>query len=334
MPSASRFLHALTLAASLGCAQAAAQDIDLDTSPALRCLTPASNGERQPAYPTDALRTDLGGRVQVALDFTVAEGAPLVTVLMRDSSEYFVQAVRQHVRTWRVPCLAEAGGRARLVFDFLFRPDDRKVVWTTPDDVADEGRREMLRCVVHVSGEKGPEYHRRAQQMGVRGNVYAMLRFVAPDQPPIAELLGHRHAADLVKSSEAWVNGLRMPCLAGGDLRASWMFMYRFEGDSPFGFRPMTLLQYMAHVKDLDKQTVEFDTRTMSCPFDLRLRYLQPQASNRVGQVGDVDPARQALIAWLESSELQLRGTTALAVYADEARITVPCVKINLKPKE
>ena len=87
-------------------------------------------------------------------------------------------------------------------------------------------------------------------------------------------------------------------------------------------------------MRGLRQQRVSFDFNTMNCPFEVTLAYRQPYRRNRVGQVGEPHPARQALLEWLAGLELNLPDTTLDAVWGDEVTLTVPCTKINLTPKE
>jgi len=101
-----------------------------------------------------------------------------------------------------------------------------------------------------------------------------------------------------------------------------------------YGFKDITFLQYLRHVKDLREQTLVADTTTMGCPFDVSLIYRKPHLHNIVGQLGGGHPARRPLLDWLAQAELQLPRQSLTSVFGDEVRFTVPCIKINLKPKE
>jgi hypothetical protein len=79
---------------------------------------------------------------------------------------------------------------------------------------------------------------------------------------------------------------------------------------------------------------LDFDTRQMGCPFEVDFHYRQPRLRNRIGEVGETNAARRPLLEWMESIVLDLPSNSLDSVYGDSTRITVPCARIDLKPKE
>lgn len=94
------------------------------------------------------------------------------------------------------------------------------------------------------------------------------------------------------------------------------------------------MAQWLPVVKGLSRTGLVLDTTRMSCPFDLRLHYRQPAMPNVVGEVGSHDPARRALIDWLAGTEIEAPARTLNSIFGDSTTIQVPCIKIDLKPKE
>ena len=322
---------ALVLAAGMPCL-APAQQVELLPSAVSRCLQPVA-AERLPEYPFAAWKNGEKGRVTVELEFTIADGRPGVDVLAREGPDSLVDAVRSHVRSWRVPCLDPAEAPARLRIEFVFQPDDRKVIGSGVLDAADAARTEQLACVRHLRGNKAPEYPTEALRRQVQGRVLAKLRFAATDQPPVAEVHARPSAELLADAVRRWVAGYRMPCLQGPPVEALWAFTWRFEGEV-FGFKPLELRQLLSLVPEVVTQGLAADTTAMGCPFDLRLHYRQPFLPNGVAELGVSNPARQPIIDWLRSARLELPSRTADAVFGDFTTVTVPCLKIDIKPKE
>ena len=159
------------LALTLLCSAVVAQDVTLEPSAALRCLTPAADVRGTPTYPPDAWKRGDAGVVEVELIFTVPEGRPEVKVLKSVGGDDFVDAVKAHVRDFRVPCLqlAEVPVRLRQAYDFV--PDRRSVHWAHPVDLSEPDRRKLLGCVKHESGERGPDFPEGARRAGVQGRV-------------------------------------------------------------------------------------------------------------------------------------------------------------------
>jgi hypothetical protein len=298
-----------------------------------RCLTAEPGKAGIPEYPFDQLKREEQGRVQAELVFTLPTARPEVIVISSQGSTAFVDAVKDHARHLRVPCLRPDEGPARLRLDFVFRPDDRKVVGSMPTTEEQRRRDAIVQCLVHNSGKKQPPYPFQALRQQIAGRVVAVLRFITADGPPEVHLHARPYAAVLRQSLEEWSQGYRMPCLQGEPVQVTVKFVFKFEGDREYGMRNITLLQFMGSVRDIRKQHVAFDTHTMSCPFDLHVAHYQPQSENIVGQLGDYNAARQPLIDWLRAAELGLPARQLDAVFADRFTLHVPCVRFDLQPK-
>ncbi len=311
---------------------ACAQTVELGPSAAVSCLSPAEADRGAPEYPFNAYKEGRGGRVKVALVFEKATEAPRVEVLGQGADEAFVEAVGQHVRNYRVPCLAE-GRSARLLIDFDFQPDYRKVYWGAASDAADIERSQLMRCLVRPERGLSTEYPAEAARMGVKGRVVADMRFVAPDQPPEVETFSSPDAHELARLVRRWAGRWRMPCLTGEPVNTRVLFIFKL-GDVTFGFPPMDLVSLLRATEGLERQTLALDTHSMGCPFELKLQYLQPFMPNVVGEVGQPNLAREPLLRWLRSVKLKLDRTTESAVFADTADLAVPCINIQLTPKE
>lgn len=327
---------AAACAAAAWPAAAGAQQSEAEPSASARCLTPAGGQRGEPEYPFDALKANRGGRLKVELVFRYPDWAPDVVVLESEGGQEFVDAVREHVRRFRVPCLQPGEAPARLRQEYVFLPDNRAAYSTDPSD-ADAARWSSLTaCLRHVSGARHPEYPLRARQTGAMGRVIATLRFSAPDQPPEQLLYARSPDGPLVKSVRDWVAGYRLPCLEGAPITASLTFVFLLsEGardPAQYGFKPLTLRQWLATVRNVRQQPLKLDTTQMGCPFDLRVQYRQPHLPNRVDQLGNWRPEREPLLRWLRGTELDLPAGALDAVYGDMATVTVPCLRIDIDP--
>lgn len=322
----------------------AAQQVTLEPSAAVACMTPAADARGVPEYPFVAFKSGHKGRVRVVLSFTSPDTHPAVKVTEHEGDDSFVDAVKAHVRQFRVPCHDGGELPVRLTFDFQFRPDDREVFSSGPIDADAAARNEQLACMVHESGRKAPRYPDRALGAAVQGRVVALLRFEAPDQAPLAEVYTRadaqssstsRQAAEMLSEPiAAWVKGYRLPCLQGRPISTTVIFVYRDERDA-YGFKPnMTLMNLLPAVRNIKLQRLAFDFNRMACPFDVAMTYYQPHLPNRVLEIGTHDPSRRPFLDWLRQSVLDLPEPTLDSVFADTARFTVPCMKINLQPKD
>lgn len=312
---------------------ALAQLVTLEPSAAQRCLTPPPELRGTPEYPIGPWKRKEPGSVQVELSFTGPDKRPSVMVLGSTGGDEFVDAVKEHVEKLRVPCLTPTEGTSVARFEFVFKPEDRKIFWAPPTDPTREAKAAQVQCVRHVSGATKPIYPRQARQEEQQGRVLAQLTFTSADQAPVAKVMAGRSAKRLRLEVEEWVQGLRMPCHRGGPVEATWLYEFRLE-DSVYGFRPLTLIQFLSSVRGIQEQTLHFDFNGMNCPFDVTLRYRKPFLPNTVGEFGSTHPARRPFLEWLAQAELDLPALAADSVFGDQVTLTIPCTKINLNPKE
>lgn len=334
--SAARGVLVVTLlGAIVPVARAQATDVQLAPSRAVACMTPLPAKRGEPEYPFVPWKRGEGGRVLVELVFAGSDLAPEVVVIENQGDAAMVRAVKDHVAVFRVPCAESAELPIRLRQDYVFKPDQRKVTGTTPADAADSGRRRVLKCMAANDGSKSPEYPIWARREEAQGNVLARLRFTAPDLPPQVTVYASSRGTRLLAEDAVrpWAAKLRLPCIEGAAVDSIVTFVFRME-NAAFGFKSMSFLQFLRLAKNLEQPGAVFDTQSMGCPFDVRLSYLQPHFPNRLDQFGDVEPARQPLLDWLSTLELNLKPAQQDAVLGDNVTLTVPCVKLNLTPKE
>lgn len=317
------------------CGPALAQEVVLEPSAVQRCLQPAVAERGVPAYPKVALQRRGGGKVKVELSFTTPDKRPAVKILESTGGDDFEAAVEDHVRSYRLPCLQHAEIPAQMVIEFVFKPDDQKVTWTDSMHAEQEAKRAMLACLKHASGESGPVYPLQARRQEVQGRVLLLMQFDAPDRAPRVEVFARPSAKMLADTIADWARDYRLPCHSGGPLVASRAFHF-YMGDSVYGFKSakLPLTQFLRPMRGLSQARVSFDFNTMGCPFEVKLAYFQPLRPNAVGQVGATHPARQPFLDWLAGVELDLPSDTLDALFGDRVTLSVPCVKINLTPKE
>ena len=313
-------------------APALAQEMQPAPSPALQCLTPPPEARGQPVYPESALKDGRGAKIDVELEFRGPDWAPRVKVLDGIGGE-FLEAVDRHVKRLRVPCMDADGPPVRLRQVYSFEPDAAdKVNWTRLEDRDDPRRAKLLACRKHVEPGSQPRYPVGAQMAWARGHVVVESRFTSADGPPVLRSHADDRLNDLTLAAERWAQGWRLPCYDGSPVSMLTMFVFKLEDEPMPGFRDLTLVQFLGNVKGIRQQRVKFDFRTMGCPFEARVQYLQPHWSNTVGFVGPVNAARSAFAEWLSRAELDLKPRDARAVFGATASFTVPCTFLDLDP--
>jgi Gram-negative bacterial TonB protein C-terminal len=333
-------INAAGLMLTVAALPAAAQSFLVEPSAATRCLMPEAEQRGLPEYPFEDWKRGHKGRVLVELSFTSADQRPAVKVLESegdgDSERRFVSAIREHVATYRVPCLDQtATTPSRLQLEFVFRPDQREARSSVPVEPGRERIKELMKCVVHSSGTKPLDYPPEARRANLQGRVLARLRFDSADKAPQAQVMSRPSARPLAAAVETFIKGYRMPCFSGDEaVETTYSFFFVLEGEGAYGFRPMDLLSFMASVQGIRKQALQFDTTAMGCPFEVQFQYRQPYMANAVGEFDNNNPARRPLLNWLANQHLDLPRRALDSVFADQTVITVPCAKINLKPQE
>jgi hypothetical protein len=305
-------------------------------SAAVACLQPAAAQRGVPEFPFEAWKGGERGEVVVRLEFGGPDRPPRVRVLKQDGPDDFAFAVKSHVASWRVPCLP-AGERATLDQAFRFDSSLRQARLSAPVDAADATRRAAMKCLSHVSGDLSFDYPQKALNEGVQGQVLAALKFTSPDQPPEVRLVAARPAAETLRLAvERQAPGLRMPCLTGEHVETVLTYQFFFENagrTTRAGLKPLTLQQLLPVVRGIRAATLQLDTRSMDCPFDVSWQYRKPNFDNEVSEKGATLAAREPMLKWLKGIELELPASALDAVYGDTTTITVPCVQVDLKPQ-
>lgn len=326
----SRFTFASAALALAITGTAAAQPVSaLAPSPAVRCLTPTAQ-ERPLVYPSEAFERKDKGTVHVELTFNAPDAGPSVKWLNTDHiMESLTDAVKQHVRAFRVPCMHKGGSPVVLRQEYVFIPNDgRKVVASTPVDKGDAGREDAFKCMRHLEGEKAPSYPTRAREQEIEGNVFVELRFKSPDSPPDLHWMaaGHRMLKSEVERHAA---DLRMSCMGDEPIDIDVLYLFRLDGGKRTVLQDTTLPKLIGAAKSYPTP-VYFDLTTLGCPFDVRFTYKQPHRPNRIGQLETADPKRQPFLDWLSGLQLRLPDATNTTVLGDTMTVHVPCLKLDL----
>ena len=307
---------------------AVAQNTTLEPSSALQCLT--RGAAAAPTYPPDLLERKDGTTIEVELTFNAPDAAPKVKVLGDQArDDRFEDAVRAHVRAFRVPCLRPDDRSVVLRQVYVFTPNDgRKVVSSEPVDERSKAHWAKLDCMSHVLKMKQPDYPDDARRADSQGAVLVHLRFTKPDAPPEVRVLA---AADkfLRREVEAYTAGLRLPCLDGDEISINRTFLFEIVGGGRTVFKDTTLQQLLASARNL-ATPVYFDFGSMGCPFDVRLTYNQPYLPNGVGELLTANPARKPFLDWLTRLTLNLDEKTNLRVVGQQMNISVPCGSLDL----
>jgi hypothetical protein len=305
---------------------------ELASSPAQRCLSPVVDGRVKPVYPPKLYDLKLGATVEAEFEFAGPDRRPEVHIDGEPRDE-FGEAIEEYARQLRVPCMNAGEGPVRLRQTFVFVPNDgRKVMWSTPADVANPGREEMTKCVVKPS-PAGIRYPGRMARELRDGTVIARVRFSDPAAAPSFELLSNGGDSSFGEAVASYIEQLRMPCLTNGPVEENYCFEFRMEGGGNSTRRvlkDLPLSTFLAAVKPVNAGSVFFDTNTMACPFDVRLTFQQPFEPNKIEELEEDVPARHPLLDWLGQRQFDLDVKHSAELLNQQMIIHVPCVKIDL----
>lgn len=324
----------LAVAAALGllAAGAQAQQAELASSPAQRCLTPAPDDRVKPVYPPKLYEMKLGETISAEFTFTGPDSRPRVRFEGGPRQE-FADAIEEYAKQLRVPCMGKDDSLVHLHQSFVFTPNDgRKVSWTTPTDADDARRQEQLKCLVRPDASElryPPALVRQARE----ANVLVRVRFSDPAVAPTWEVVWNGGDRLFGEAVGGYVEQLRLPCLNGAPIEENWEFQFRIEGGGNFKrhvLKDLPLQSFLGAVKPIKSESVFFDTNTMKCPFDVRLRFRQPVESNKIEELEEDVAARHAFLDWLGEREINLDRKAAGELYGQTMVIHVPCVKIDL----
>ena len=320
---------ACLLVASAAHAQA---ESELSSSPALRCLTPASDDRVKPVYPPKLYDAKIGASIEAELEFTAPDRRPKVRVEGQPRDE-FGDAIEDYAKQLRVPCMTAGGAPVHLRQTFVFTPNDgRKVVWTTPTDTADAGRKELLKCAVKPSADV-LSYPREMASLNREGTVLTRVHFFDPKAAPTFEVLYDGGDRSFAAAVPDYIERLRLPCVGSEPVDEDYEFVFRIDGGGSYKRRvlkDLPLQTFLAVVKPIKPGSVYFDTGAMKCPFDVRLSFRQPVESNKIEELEEDVPARHAFLDWLGEREFNLDRKAAGQLYGQSMVVHVPCARLDL----
>lgn len=306
---------------------------ELTLAPSLAaCLTPAFAERGAPEYPDGQWAQGMPGRVLVELAFASPDQRPEVKILESAGGPQFVESVRRHVRGWRLPCMVAADSPARVQFDFVFNPVERKGVASEATDPDQAEKERQLACVANRQSPR-PEFSMHGRGDGVQGRILLEMLYTNADGPPVITLHARPSTREFHEPLVKWAQQFRMPCYAGRPVHTNLLMIFLDGVGQRFGFKNVRLLEFLGSIRGIEEMRIDFDFNTMGCPFELRLQYLQPSRANWVVQVNEPLSARQPFVDWLAAAELKLSERQQDAVFGDTLVLTVPCGKFDLEPK-
>lgn len=320
------YLAVLGLLAGL-CAPATAATALLPDPAAAQALSCLQHREKPPRFPPDTGHRDRDrGLMRVQLTFTAPDQPPKIEVLANIASEAMQDEAYAYLASYRLPCMERGQAAVVAVQEFRF---DREPSPLHPL----EQRLEMSRsCLVMPrQGLEGAV----SQLENQVSKVLVEVRFDGDGTAePKVDIIYSSGSHLLDKAVLGYVTSYRMPCRQAGDRPYAFEqgFIQTLNNAKPSGFkqRDVSLPNFLATLRDLDKQQVNFDFKTMSCPFTLEWTSMAPARPNRLRELGPRNPNRAAFIAWLQAQKLQFSNRVIEQLLGESLRIEVPCAYLKL----
>jgi len=320
----------------LGAASAQAQMVEIKPVDAQvwGCL---HKGTEPLRYTHEERNLELGGQVRVSLKFTAPDKPPQVDVLFRGVGEALMQKVWFHLQAYRLPCLAPEADPAVAVQEFRFEPKaEAPIAWTAPRAVAGLEADDPQRGPGAFGCMRWPEGYPelgRPDFLASTTNMVVDFTFDHPQQPAKLKVA----YSSMSKSQELriieFAEQYRMPCVVeGGKTRSARQhFKVLMGNEEPPGFKKeLSLREFLSTIKGINSETVNFDFRTMGCPFKVAWTLGKPAIDNSVGEVGKPDLNRAEFLAWLAGLEMNLQKPDFESLMGNALTVNVSCGRLKL----
>lgn len=321
----------VTATACLATVPAMAQEAALAPSPYLECMTLTPGAARTPVFPPLLVEAKAEARMRVEVEFSGPDAEPSIRIDKHPYSTDFDSAIKRYARNLRLPCMPAGAKPVVLTQRYVFDPTDgRKLMPPQTEDVAHDERADRLDCLKHERGRVAPPYPREALRQEREGRVLARLRFSGPAEPPKVRYLAEVGGKEFREALDTHLAGQRLPCFKPGEdpIDIDVFYIYTMEGSSQVSFKDMTLRNLLGIIKT--PAPISADFNGMGCPFDVRIRYLQPHAPNRIVEIETTNPARKPLIEWLRTVQLNVARDINDKVFADRFTVSIPCGRMDL----
>lgn len=294
------------------------------------CLTPAAQDRGAPEYPENEYLQKVAGKAVVQLKFTAPDRAPIVWFVEEAHTRGFNQSIRKFVEQYRLPCMLPNADPVVWTQEFNFEPGDGKTL--VVPTVKDRASKYDSKCLIQPKSRFSSNVYEDLIRSYVSYRILLSTTFTAQNTAPIVRVIydgGRPRAAAEVKEH---IETYRYTCpmLAGDEHRMQHLYKFAAK-DAPIAvFKDGGLKEFLGMVDKDSVGSVKFDTEQMGCPFDLKVRVLQPYAPNGVQQMGTYDPRRRPLTQWIEKLKVNLRQDLEPKMIGESMRVTVGCMGIDL----
>lgn len=292
------------------------------------CLT--SPPQAAPAYPRTAADGP-GGVVRLLMVFSDPTSPSKVKVFTNTAGEAFEAAVLAHVEKYRLSCFRADGREVTLIQEFQFvAKHDRAVL---PGALRFYRRKPTCKYVFAPS----PPYPSRSMMTTqlnptpTSGTVLVALAFTAGQEAPRVQVLHDGAWSRFAQTARTHAAETRVKCDDDAEFPMVGVMPYKFrmEGDPEFRPEPVSLMDFLAVVDQLEGSRLYFDFNTMGCPFDFSIFPMQPDFPNVTNWSSSPMEDRREFLAWLTGVKLKLPRKLLSDLRGNALKVHVPCVVMN-----
>ncbi len=328
----SGFIAVVIAGAALGssCAQAQLSELAQVDQQVLSCL---QKGPRGIDYPAVELDRRQGGALRYSLRFTAPDLAPEIELLYRAASDAMVDEVKELLRSYRLPCM-KTGWPVLAVQEFRFEPVEReRITWTAPRAVADRSSTALAskeRLIECARPPKSKLSFDRADDKAA--NLLVNMRFENATDPPSLSVAYASVDKAVEKQVLSHLSQYRLGCAldAGKPITFQQFVGLRASGQKRLFADEVPLRSFLSSIKGIRSQHVDFDFKTMACPFKVAWTLGRPAIDNRVGELGEPNLNRTEFLAWLATLEMDLKPDRFEELLGQLMVIHVPCGFLKL----
>lgn len=164
------------------------------------------------------------------------------------------------------------------------------------------------------------------------GNVVLRLKFVQSDAPPAVEVVYAAKHYLLAKTGESIAKEYRMHCEKplAFPVYATQTIRLRTEGAQGMSLKDMEFVSFLQSLDRASLGKVKFDLNAMACPFDVKVRLIEPFAENAVSESEARNPNRQEFLAWMRKLVFKYPAETERFLVGESTKVTVPCMVLDL----
>lgn len=290
-------------------------------------------------YTHEERSLQLGGLARLSLKFTAPDKAPEVEVLYSGLDDALMQKLLFHLSAYRLPCFVSGSEPVVAVQEFRFEPKaSEAIAWTQPRAVSELDAEIADRNPGAFDCMRWPQ--ERPELVSAYGMPYGSTNFVVdftfdhPQQPAKLKIAYSSVSKAMEQRLIEYAKQYRMPCVVEGGKPRGARQHFKFSmahGDGSASFKKeLSLREFLSSIKGINSEKVNFDFRTMTCPFQVAWTLGKPALDNAVGEVGKPDLNRTEFLAWLTGLEMNLQKPDFEELMGTTLRINVSCGRLSL----